>query len=249
MRDPAIGGNKALVFPPWFPPYLEPEACRVYAKALDLGFKSKVAMVERLVSDFRMQRVWRELSELRRDRDYRGTDIFEHQATPPSHFRRSGVRNLTIQQTAIRELFYVTANSAQCFELLSESGSIERATELRADAGRLQEGRPRKTCSAFAKKLIAAAEAYEHADRLKPLSRARLVQAVTEIAAFMKERFGSTMHTLTATLASVALNLKITPSNVREWVGRNRPAKRRAKSPLGKNQKTSRFSQRSNRAS
>jgi hypothetical protein len=86
MRDPAIGGNKALVFPPWFPPYLEPEACRVYAKALDLGFKSKVAMVERLVSDFRMQRVWRELSELRRDRDYRGTDIFEHQATPPKSF-------------------------------------------------------------------------------------------------------------------------------------------------------------------
>jgi hypothetical protein len=83
MRDPAIGGNKALVFPPWFPPYLEPEACRLYAKAVGLGFKWKIAMVERLVSDVRMQRVWRELSEHRRDRDYRGTDIFEHQATPP----------------------------------------------------------------------------------------------------------------------------------------------------------------------
>ena len=229
MRDPAIGGNKALVFPPWFPPYLEPEACRLYAKAVGLGFKWKIAMVERLVSDVRMQRVWRELSEHRRDRDYRGTDIFEHQATPPSYVPHCGITNLTIQQIAIRELFCLTASIAECFELLSERWSVERAMELRADADRLQGGRPRKTCSALAKKLIAAAEAYEQTDRLKPLSRARLMQAVTEIAAFMEERFGSTMHTLTATLASVALNLKITPSNVREWVGRNRPAKRRTK--------------------
>ena len=77
MPDPAIGGNKALVFPPWFPAYLEPEARRLYAKAVGLGFKWKIAMVERLVSDSRMHRVWRELSEHKRDRDYRGTDIFE----------------------------------------------------------------------------------------------------------------------------------------------------------------------------
>jgi len=226
MPDPAIGGNKALVFPPWFPAYLEPEARRLYAKAVGLGFKWKIAMVERLVSDSRMHRVWRELSEHKRDRDYRGTDIFEHQATPPL-ILRSGVTNDAIQQTAIRELFCVTASIAESFELLSERWSVERAVKLRADADRLHAGQPRKICSALAKKLIVAAEAYEQAERLKPLSRARLVRPVTEIAAFMKERFGSTMYALTATLASVALDLKITPSNVREWVGRNRPAKRR----------------------
>ena len=48
MRDPAIGGNKALVFPPWFPPCLEPEAYRLYANAVGLGFKWKIAMVGRL---------------------------------------------------------------------------------------------------------------------------------------------------------------------------------------------------------
>jgi hypothetical protein len=228
MRDPAIGGNKALVFPPWFPPYLEPEAYRLYANAVGLGFKWKIAMVERLVSDFRMQRVWRELWEHKRDRDYRGMDIFEHQATPPVRLR-SGVTNDAIQQTAIRELFCITASIAESFELLPERWSVERAAELRANADRLQAGQPRKICSALAKQLIAAAEAYEQAERLKPLSRARLVRAVTEIATFMEERFGSKKHTLTATLASVALDLKITPSNVREWVGRNRPAKRRTK--------------------
>jgi len=46
MPDPAIGGNKALVFPPWFPAYLEPEARRLYAKAVGLGFKWKIAMVD-----------------------------------------------------------------------------------------------------------------------------------------------------------------------------------------------------------
>jgi hypothetical protein len=141
--------------------------------------------------------------------------------------------NDAIQQTAIRELFCVTANVAESFELLSETWSLERAAELRADANRLHIGRPRRLCSTLAKKLIAAADAYEKADRIKPLSRARLMGAVTEIAALMQERFGSTKHTLTATLASVALDLKITPSNVREWVGRNRPAKRRTKRPSG----------------
>jgi hypothetical protein len=141
----------------------------------------------------------------------------------------SEVTNDAIQQTAIRELFCFTASTAECFELLFERWSVERAAELRADADRLQAGQPRKKCAALAKKLIVAAEAYEQAERLKPLSRARLVRAVTEIAAFMEGRFGSTMHTVTATLASVALDLKITPSNVREWVGRNRPAKRSTK--------------------
>lgn len=228
MPDPAIGGNKALVFPPWFPAYLEPQARRLYAKAVALDSKWKIAMVERLVGDSRMHRVWRELSEHKRDRDYRRTDIFDHQAIPPV-ILPSGVTNDAIQQTAIRELFCFTASTAECFELLFERWSVERAAELRADADRLQAGQPRKKCAALAKKLIVAAEAYEQAERLKPLSRARLVRAVTEIAAFMEERFGSTMHTLTATLASVALDLKITPSNVREWVGRNRPAKRSTK--------------------
>jgi hypothetical protein len=83
MRDPVIEGNKALVFPPWFPAYLEPDARRLYAKAVGLGFKWGIAMVERLVSNSRMQHVWRELSEHKRDREtYRKTPIFEHQATP-----------------------------------------------------------------------------------------------------------------------------------------------------------------------
>src|SRR5262249_23079676 len=89
---------------------------------------------------------------------------------------------------------------------------------LRADAARLEVGQPRKKCSALAKKLIAAAEAYEQADRIVPsLSHVQLVKAVTEIADLMEERFGSTMLTLTATLASVALDRKITRGQVREW--------------------------------
>src|SRR5262249_46237541 len=158
--------------------------------AIRLGFNWKIAMVERLVGDPRMQRVWSELSEQKRDRDYRRTDCFEHQATPPTPFARSGLTNGAIQQKAIRELFWATANAAQCFELLPERWS-NRAAELRADAARLEVGQPRKKCSALATKLIAAAEAYEQADRIVPsLSHVRLVKAVTEIADLMEERFG-----------------------------------------------------------
>ena len=232
MSDPAIGENKAFVFPAWFPAYLQPEAGRLYAKAVGLGFNWKISMLERLVSDSRMRSVWRELSEHKRDRNYRPTDVFEHRAIPPVVLR-PGVTNKEIQQIAIRELFCVTASIAECFELLSERLPVERAAELRADANRLQAGQPRKKSSALAKKLIAAAEAYEQAERLKPFSHAQLVRAVTEIASFMEARFGSTKNTLTATLASVALDLNITPSNVREWAGRNRPTKRRTRCPLG----------------
>jgi hypothetical protein len=219
MRDPAIGGRKALVFPPWFPLYLEPDAHHLYAEGVRTGFKWKVAMVERLVNDPRMQHVWRELSEHKRDRKtYRKTPTFEHSAVPPK-----------LQQTAIRDIFLWTANTSVRFNLFGESWTLERAAELRADANRLREGRPRRRCAHLANKLTAAAAAYEEADRLRPLTRRQIIEATTEVAARMRELFGSTKLTLTATLASVALDLKITPSNVREWVGRNRPAKRRTK--------------------
>jgi hypothetical protein len=224
MSDPAIGENNAFVFPTWFPTYLQPEAHRLYVKAVRLGFNWKISMLERLVSDPRMRRVWRELSEHKRDRNYRRTDICEHRAIPPVVLRPS-VTNEEIQQIAIRELFCVAASVAEWFELLSER-LPERAAELRADANRLQAGQPRKKCSALAKKLIVAAEAYEQAEQFKPFFHAHLVRAVAEIASFMEARFGSRKNTLTATLTSVALNLKVTPSNVREWAGRNRPTKR-----------------------
>jgi hypothetical protein len=231
VRDPTVEGNKTLVFPSWFPAYLEPDVHHLYADGVRRGFKWKLAMIERLVNNPRMQRVWRELSERKRDRKtYRKTPTFEHSAVPPE-----------FQQTAIRDIFLWTANTAVLFDLFSETWNLERAAELRADANRLRQGRPRRRCAGLANKLTAAAAAYEEADQLRPLTRGQVIKAVTEIAARMRELFGSTKLALTATLASVALDLKITPSNVREWVGR--PVKRRTKRPLGKQAQTARFSQ------
>jgi hypothetical protein len=148
---------------------------------------------------------------------------------------RSGVKNAAIQETAIREVFLWTVSTAECFNPLGETRTryLERAAEIRTDAARLRKGRPHRRFTALANKLTAAAAAYEEADRIQRLSRARPVEAVNDIATLMKERFGSTKLSLTATLASVALDLKITRSKVREWSGRNRPAKKRTKHPLG----------------
>jgi hypothetical protein len=157
MRDPTQKAN--LNFPPWFPPFIEVDARYFHTKATALGLAWKVAMIERLVSDSHMKRVWQELSERRRD----GTAPFEHRATPPVF--APPMEATVIQQKALRELFVATVQTAEAFKLLKKS---ERA-------------------------------------------------AVTEIADFMRERFGSPKYTLTATLSSVALERDITASKVREW--------------------------------
>jgi hypothetical protein len=201
--------------------------------ALDQGVPWKVALIQRLVNDDRMRRVWSELSERKRDRDYHRTDTFEHQASPRTFAHRE-LTNAVIQQQAIKDLFSVAILVTEDSKLLPER-FLERAVGLREDAARLlRDGRPRKSSAKLAETLIVAAKAYEQANRIQPLSHMRDVRAVFLIATFMEERFGLKMHKLTATLTSVALQRKITPHMVREWVGRNRPAKRRTKRlPLG----------------
>ena len=52
---------RSLNFPPWFPTYIEADARYFHTKAVALGFAWKVAMIERLIGDPRMESVWSEL--------------------------------------------------------------------------------------------------------------------------------------------------------------------------------------------
>jgi hypothetical protein len=107
-----------LNFPPWFPPYIEADARYFHAKAITLGFAWKVAMIERLVGDARMERVWSELLKRQRDK-YRKSERFLHRAIPPEFARPVGP--IDAQQAALREAFVRTLQTAEDFKLLEKS--------------------------------------------------------------------------------------------------------------------------------
>ena len=109
----------------------------------------------------------------------------------------------------------------------------ETATRLRADAETIRSGHPRSKRQAIARRLRDAAEAYDEIGKLESSNHHRT--AVADIAKFMRERFGSPMHGLTATVASVALECEVSPSKVREWF--SRPTRKKAKRAMGKKAK------------
>ena len=93
----------------------------------------KVAMIERLVGDARMKRVWDVLSQRQRNQ----TDRFEHSATlaPP-------VDAVTDQQTALRLVFVDTIMAANyTFKLLGKPAR-DAVTEI-ADSMRKHFGSPK----------------------------------------------------------------------------------------------------------
>jgi hypothetical protein len=159
-----------LSFPSWFPECIEADARHLHTRAIATGPAWKVAMIERLVGDDRMKRVWAELFQRKRDEKYQKTDRFEHSATLALQ-----VDAVTAQQTALR--------------------------------------------SVFMKTIMAANYTFK-------LSQKSVRDTVTEIADSMHRHFGSYFSGLTAILASVALERKITSSEVHEWT---RPKRKRTR--------------------
>jgi hypothetical protein len=123
MRDPTA--KVELNFPSWFPAYIKADARHLHTRAIATGPAWKVAMIERLVGDDRMKRVWAELFQRQRGEKHQKTDRFEHSATlaPP-------VDAVTDQQTALRKLFVETIIAANYTFYLSQKSERDAVTEI-----------------------------------------------------------------------------------------------------------------------
>jgi hypothetical protein len=171
-----------------------------------------------------MQVVWQELTKRKRDISYQQTDDYHHAAIAPVGI--SGDKS-KIQDAAILELFIATFAFARAPMLPGSSIPYdEMAKSLRRDADTAAKERPRKQAEPFAKKLISTAEAYERLAKM-PIDNDQVV--IKDIIECMKTRFGPSMHKITATLASVALDQKVSVDRVRDLSRRKRATKTRGK--------------------
>ena len=132
-QDPCRQSTRALSLPipPWLPPYLVSKARELHARELKLGHASDAALIVRLVTDPRMQVVWRQLTKRKRA-SYQPTDDYHHAAIPPVGISGDPSK---IQDAAILELFVATFGFARAPMLPGSSIPYhEMAKRLRRDA-------------------------------------------------------------------------------------------------------------------
>jgi hypothetical protein len=202
-----------LQIPGWFPPCLVSKAKELYARELNLGREVDAALIERLVADPRMERVWQELSKRIRV-EHKATNEPVHPVTPPDGFVSNP--DTELRQRAFLELFVGTFVVVRHPNLpRARIPYSTRAERLRRDARTLVAERPQKEGAKAVKKLIAAAEEYE---RLARTSRPRdqILSITKDVVMLMKERFGSHLYRTAATLISVAVDQKVNVDFVRE---------------------------------
>jgi hypothetical protein len=226
FQDPCRHSAKttSLSIPPWVPQALASKAHELYARELKLGHGSDAALIERLISDARMEDVWQELTKRKRIA-YNPTKDFHHPARPPEGIGSD--RHPDTQDRAILELFVYTFSAARWSRLPGASIPYsEMAERLRRDADIAKKERPKKVAVPFAKKLISTAEAYERLSKV-PVDKTHVV--LMDIVELMKARFGPSMHRITAKLASVALGLPVSEDRVRDLSRRKRATKARGK--------------------
>lgn len=213
----------SLSIPAWVPKCLVAKANELHLREHQLGHRWAAALIVRLVIDPRMQGVWRQLTKRKRA-SYQPTDDYHHAAIPPAGISGDPSK---IQDAAILELFVATFGIARAPMLPGSSiPYLEMAERLRRDAAIAERERPRKQADPFAKKLISTAEAYERLAKV-PIDSDQAV--ITDIIEFMKARFGPSMHNITAKLASVALDQKVSVDRVRDLSRRKRATKTRGK--------------------
>jgi hypothetical protein len=216
--------TSSLSIPPWVPQCLASKAHELYARELKFGHGSDAALIERLISDARMERVWQELTKRERIA-YKPTKDFHREAHPPRGV--SPGTQSEMQDKAILELF---VNAFLVARLPGLPGSSipysEMAERLRRDADIAKKERPKKEAVPFAKKLISTAAAYERLAKM-PVDNDQTV--IIDIIEFMKARFGPSMHRITAALASVALGQPVSVDRVRDLSRRKRATKAQGK--------------------
>jgi hypothetical protein len=220
----------SLTIPDWFPKQIAGAARLIYERALNRS-QDEATLVARLITDPRMATVWREL-EKRERQSHQPTPTFHHKArvdVPPGP-----QGDIDIQYNAMKQLLAFALLAAKTPRILQSYPQYSGlANQLRSDADRVRNDQPGAKAERLAKSLVRAADAYDEIGRLESANHYRT--AIADIAEFMSERFGSRMHGLTATIASVALEREISPSKVREWF--SRPKRKKDKQTMGKTAK------------
>ncbi len=228
--DKSAPHKSSLAIPEWFPEQLESSARLLHERALDRS-REEAMMVEAIITDPRMELVWIELQKRRRI-SHRKTQELLH---PPQIGGLPIPRaDIDIRRRAMEEVLWFASLAPRLPQVARSFPSYgERANQLRSDAERLRADLPGAKAMRLASRLVKAAEAYEELAGLELESSNRAV--VTDIAAFMSERFGSPMHGLTAAIASVILGREISHAKVREWFSRH--ARKKTKRSMGKSAK------------
>jgi hypothetical protein len=211
--------RQSLTIPDWFPKELERRARELHARALSRN-PEQAAVVARVVTDARMKRVWQEIGKRRRSPlDAR---VHLHPATVPSTQDGDDAQHKAMEALlAFAAMIVGTRPSSADHEL-----QIDR---LRQDAADFRASDGSRRTAKLAAALDQAREAYGKKNDLETSQHERRV--VDELAAFMQATFGSPMHGLTATVASVVLQHEVSRSKVREW---SRPKPRPTKATMGK---------------
>jgi hypothetical protein len=202
--------------PEWVPRIIHNRAREMYQRAR--GNQALADIVERLVTDPRMRRVWTEL--LRK----KGDGSFYSPVKLPAG--ASKMSALDAQHRACLEIFCAAVSVMQHPILMHPFPSYrDLATRLRADAKALEKRTPRKTFKPLARPLTAAAESYEELAKTD-ISAEDLREATGALTLLFAERFGPGHFRTIATIISVAFNQDVSPDDVKNWqrVGRVKSA-------------------------
>jgi hypothetical protein len=215
---------RTLSFPSWFPEPVKCIAQQQHEHAIKSGTSELVELVERLVTNPRMERVWMELSKRRR----KGPS-----PRPFLHGLNGG--NEAAQYSAMSFLFKEAVSIGRFCIASTESAQMERGyytnriMPLALDARRLKRfAHPTVRIERIVRDLLNAASAYRELDTLAAadtlFDRRRFesdkmvaIEFVTNLARVTYVNFGEVMHGQIATIASVVLNRKITRDAVVGW--------------------------------
>ncbi len=180
-----------IAIPEWVPAVIHYEARRMYQRAVEHHQELPVAMIKRLICDERMKAVWVKLRQ-----------------------KQSSAR----QDLICFNLFGNTVTRMQ-YPILKVAypSYTELASRLRDDARRITKQRPTKKFGRLAAPLQKAAKAYDDLAKTEPPDD-EIKDAVRDLSCLVAECFGSVHHQTTATIASVALNRKISVDDVRNWL-------------------------------
>ena len=203
---PETKNQKKLSIPDWCPKHVGDKARELHR----LHSKYAGALIERLATDPRMQRVWDELAKRKR---YRRREEPHHKVV--ERFASAGID----EHAAAAGLLEHAFNNGRVNLLPLSNGADEfkkKAGALRTDVERLEKRmRPRNVGQNYASCLRRAADiydriGYEHRDQAKGIA--------CNIAFWLKTVFGSPMYTTTATITSVITGREITDRKVRTWL-------------------------------
>jgi hypothetical protein len=231
-QDHAKSGTFAPTIPDWLPRCLEDTVSDLYAKFSNFDWSDDHHLMDRtlealvnVVTDKRMNKVWRELSRSRRN---------ERVSLPKASNNWSSERqrkDFEMQQF-LEEIVYLTATTFENLPAIkryspsqSKLGEWKKtAVALRQEAAEIRTaGGNRK--SFLAGQLLAAAEAYDElSGDTKPSRRGKKPDAVArdlaiEFSRITKTRFGSPLFSTLATTISVVLRRRVTARSVRDWLG------------------------------